>query len=339
MKIAICVIARNEEKTIGALVSQLAAQSLLSKPHAFQILVVANACSDGTVAAARAALIESLAGHPADILVHDTPLGGKARSWNLAVHHLIAADADFALFVDADIEFFDERVLEDLLRPFATGDGLLAVSGHPVKDILKKRRKSLIDRFSLIVSRQSPTPHAINGSLYAARMTELSKIWLPVPTPGEDGLLTAMIHTDGFSRPAVQNAIIQIERPTHYFEAHSVPGFFRHERRMTVGTVINGWICEYLWAGNYAENAGVAIRDRNEKDPEWVSGLVESRVDGRCWVLPPRMLSWRLFNLRGVGVARALARLPFSLTATLLNILPAIQANRTLKRKNSANFW
>lgn len=339
MKIAICVIARNEEKTIGALVSQLAAQTLLSKPHTFQILVVANACSDGTVAAARAAMTKSFAGHPAHMLVHDTPLGGKARSWNLAVHELIAADADIALFVDADIEFIDEMVLEDLVRPLTTDAALLAVSGHPVKDILKKRRKSLIDRFSLIVSRQSPTPHAINGSLYAARMRELCKVWLPVPTPGEDGLLTAMIHTDGFSRPALHGVITQIERPTHYFEAHSVGGFFRHERRMTVGTVINGWICEFLWAAAYKENAGVVICDRNESDPEWVSRLVESRVQGRRWVLPPRMLTWRLFNLRGVGIGRALARFPFSLAATLLNILPAVQANSTLKRKNSASFW
>src|SRR3546814_6210239 len=91
-----------------------------------------------------------------------------------------------------------DAVLAELLERLTTDPELLAVSGHPVKDILKKPRKTPIDRFSLIISRQSPTPHAINGSLYAARMSELRRIWLPVPTPGEDGLLSAMIHTDGF---------------------------------------------------------------------------------------------------------------------------------------------
>ncbi|RYD45380.1 MAG: glycosyltransferase [Sphingomonadales bacterium] len=339
VKIAICVIAKNEEGTISALVSQLARQTLLSQPYRFQILVVANACSDATAAVARAALLRAFADRPADILVHETPIGGKARSWNLAVHELVAEDAEIILFLDSDIEFIDDLVLERLIGTLRADAALLAVSGHPVKNILKKRRKTLIDRFSLIISRHALTPHAINGSLYAARMEPLRKTWLPVPTPGEDGLLTAMIHTDGFSRPALHSVITQIARPTHYFEAHSVSGFFRHERRMTVGTVINGWICEFMWAANYKENAGPFIRDRNEKDPEWIGRLIESRVAGRRWALPPRMLTWRLHSLRGIGVMRAVERAPFSLAATLLGIWPAIQANRTLRRKDSAHFW
>ncbi|MBR2173616.1 hypothetical protein [Sphingopyxis sp.] len=54
MKIAICVIARNEEGSIGPLIAQLARQSLLAQPYAFQILILANACSDDTAGMARA---------------------------------------------------------------------------------------------------------------------------------------------------------------------------------------------------------------------------------------------------------------------------------------------
>src|SRR3546814_9973983 len=75
------------------------------------------------------------------------------------------------------------------------------------------------------------------------------------------------------------------------------------ETRMIVGTVVNGWLCEFLWAGGYKENASPLTRDRNEGDPGWVGRLAESRAAGRRWVLPPRMLTWRLHNLREIGRA------------------------------------
>lgn len=339
MKIAICVIARNEEASIGLLIAQLARQSLLAQPYAFQIVILANACTDNTAGVARAALNTAFRDHAASPLVHETPLGGKARSWNVAVHDLVDDDVNIALFLDADIELVDASVLKMLVETLLGNPERLAVSGHPIKDIARKTHKTLIDRFSLIVSRQSVAPHAINGSLYAAHMAALRKIWLPVPTPGEDGLLTAMIHTNGFSHPARPELVAQIAHPTHYFEAHTVSGFFRHEQRMAIGTVINGWICEFLWAGGYKENAGAAIRVRNDTDPEWVGRLVESRVAGRRWALPPRILTWRLHNLKGIGFRKALARAPFSLVATILNIWPAVQANRILRQKGSAGFW
>src|SRR3546814_12607369 len=96
----------------------------------------------------------------------------RISDWSSDVCSSDLPDAEIGLFLDADIEFIDDAVLAELLERLTTDPELLAVSGHPVKDILKKPRKTPIDRFSLIISRQSPTPHAINGSLYAARMSE-----------------------------------------------------------------------------------------------------------------------------------------------------------------------
>lgn len=340
VKFSICVIARNEAAVVERLASQLASQTLFTTPNRFQIVVVANGCTDDTASAADTAFRAAFKRHAKTaLLIHETPLGGKARSWNLAVHELLDAEADIAIFVDADIELVDDRVLEEMAAQLASAPALVAVSGQPVKDIAKKPRKSLVDRFSLIVSEQSVTSHAINGSLYAARMAELRKIWLPVPTPGEDGLLSAMIHTDGFSRLPNHGLVAQVPRPTHYFEAHSISGFFRHETRMTVGTIINGWICEYLWGGVHSEHVGEFIRERNERDPQWVARLIESRVAGKYWVLPPRMLTWRFHNLRGVGLGALLVRLPFSVAASLLGLWPGLRANRILKRQHAADYW
>src|SRR3546814_17529912 len=98
-------------------------------------------------------------------------------------------------------------------------------------------------------------------------------------------------------------------------------------------------LCEFLWAGGYKENASPLIRDRNEGDPGWVGRLAESRAAGRRWVLPPRMLTWRLHNLRGICAARMLTRAPFSIAATILSLWPAYQANKRLKKSDAAGFW
>src|SRR3546814_7863293 len=83
----------------------------------------------------------------------------RISDWSSDVCSSDLPDAEIGLFLDADIEFIDDAVLAELLERLTTDPELLAVSGHPVKDILKKPRKTPIDRFSLIISRQSPTPH------------------------------------------------------------------------------------------------------------------------------------------------------------------------------------
>lgn len=339
MLIAIVIIAKDEAAAIGGLIEQLRRQSLFTEKHGIGIVVVANGCTDDTTAVAKRTLHETMESAGIGWQVYDTPVAGKARSWNLAVHELIEPETDVGFFLDADIDLAGPDVLADLLIQLEASPSARAVSGYPVKDIARKSNKSLIDRFSLKVSAQTPALHSINGSLYVARMGELRRIWLPVPTPGEDGMLSALIHTDGFSHAPQLDLIERAPAPTHYFETHNIGAFFRHERRMTVGTVINGWLFEHFWAGEHESHVGQLVARRNEDDPVWVQRLIEDHTRGRTWPLPRRMLTWRLDNLRGMGPGRAIVRAPFSLAATVLNLWPAIQANRTLKRKDAAGYW
>src|SRR3546814_14325362 len=75
----------------------------------------------------------------------------RISDWSSDVCSSDLPDAEIGLFLDADIEFIDDAVLAELLERLTTDPELLAVSGHPVKDILKKPRKTPIDRFSLII--------------------------------------------------------------------------------------------------------------------------------------------------------------------------------------------
>lgn len=339
MRYAICIIAKDEEATIGRLIEQISQQTLLNRQFRIDIIALSNGCTDHTAQVADETFAECVWPLHVTTRVYDTPEGGKARSWNLAVHELIDPSVDVVIFLDADIEMADKDVLADLVDELERDESLVAISGWPLKDIAQKRQKSLVDRFSLRVSAQTNYRHAINGSLYAVRMSELQRIWLPVPIPGEDGMLSAMLHTEGFSQPADVERVGRASRPTHFYETHSVTGFFQHEQRITIGTTINGWLCEYFWNGNHDEHVGEMVRDRNLYDPDWVDQIISMNVGNRFWVLPNRLLTWRLHNLRGVGFGKMLLRAPLSIAATLLNVWPCVLANRTLKKRAAASYW
>ena len=339
MSFSICIIAKDEENTIGHLIEQLSLQTLVRDADRIEILVVSNGCTDRTAESARNAFSAAKWPDRVTTTVHEEALAGKARTWNLAVHHLMSKEAQIALFLDADIELADESVLDDLVDELRSNKEAVAVSGWPLKDIARNERKSFIDKFSLRVSSQTQYSRAINGSLYAAELHTLRKNWLPVPIPGEDGMLSALIKTEGFTQPANQALICRARQPTHFYEAHTVSGFFLHEQRMLLGTTINGWIFESFWKGRHTVHVGELVRSLNEMTPNWVSDLVAQNVGTGKWVLPRRLLFWRLDNLRNVSLKRAVLRAPFSLGATMLNIWPCIQANARLRKQSATSYW
>lgn len=339
MLISLCVIAKNEANSIAQLVESVAEQSVFVGQHEFEFVVISNGCTDDTAIVAERALERAFRDTNVRYNVYDTPEAGKAKSWNLAVHKVLDPAADVFVFMDADIQIKDTEVIALLLSKLSADPDTVAVSGWPVKDAALKKRKSMLDHISLTISSQTIPPHAVNGSLYVGRADELRRIWLPVPTPGEDGFLSAMIHTQGFLEKPQPNRIQRADRPTHYYETHTVAGYLRHERRITIATAINGWIFEKLWAQNTTTHAGDLIQTWNDEDPLWVSRLVSGKVSKKTWALPARLLTWRLGNLRGVGPKTFWIRAPLSITATILNIWPTIQANKVIKRNGAANIW
>ena len=339
MLISLCVIAKDEAKSIAHLIESVAAQTIFLRQDDFEFVVVCNGCTDDTAKVAELALERAFSSTAIKFRVYDTPQAGKAKSWNLAVHSVLNPAADIFVFLDADILLKDTGVIDHLLSKLSSDEKVIAVSGWPVKDAALKKRKSMLDHISLTISNQTLPPHAVNGSLYVGRADQLRKIWRPVPTPGEDGFLSAMIHTHGFLEKPEQNRIQRADMPTHYYETHTVAGYFRHERRITLATAINGWIFEKLWEQNSTSHAGDLIQKWNDEDPLWVSRLVSSKVSKKTWALPARLLTWRLGNLRGVDLKTFWIRAPFSITATILNIWPTIQANKVIKRSDAANIW
>lgn len=331
------MLARNEAENIGKTLSHLAEQSLLAEnDHAIEVHVVANGCTDDTAVVA-ADYARTFSAKNAVLHVHDIPEGGKSRAWNLAVHELIHG-VDIVIFVDADIEFVEEDVLAKLIENLQAHPQLGVLSGFPIKDISRKEKSGILDRFSLAVSSASRESNVINGSLYAARLAILKDIWLPGDTPGEDGFLNAMVTTDGFTRPFAPGRVISASTPTHYFKAHGIAEFFAHERRMLVGTMVNRWLFEHLWAQKRTTKAGPDIALWNASDPEWVERVVAGKTVGKQWVIPRTILLGRLHGAQRGGL-KAFLTLPLRVAAVIISLFPAIAANRILRAKGANKLW
>ncbi len=195
-KVAAIILAKDEQANIGRMIEAIAIQTLCERDDVIlSVYVVANGCTDRTAEVARAAADKSLKPGGIETNVYDWPAPGKSRSWNRAVHEIIPNDVDYILAIDADIGFATAGVLAALFDHLRAFREVEVVSGFPVKDSEQKKRPSLIDRFSMMVSRQTRHAGVINGSLYLAKAACLRKIWLPNETPGEDGFLNAMVMT------------------------------------------------------------------------------------------------------------------------------------------------
>lgn len=338
LNLAIVILARNEEKNIRRFLTSLANQTLFGRQDIEATLyVVANGCSDRTAQVARQSASKSLDPLGIRFEILDWPAPGKSRSWNRVIHEVLPTDVDYILAMDADIEFIDVLVLTRMFERIGGNPNVQVVSGFPIKDIARKARPTLIDRFSISVSGHTRHTGAINGSLYLATAACLREIWLPDETPGEDGFLNAMVTTRGFSRALRPEVVLQLPDPTHYFHGHSPLGYFGHEKRMLVGTMINRWIFEYLHSLRLSEPAGLLIQRLNREEPDWVEKIIAKRSTAR-WVIPRTLLLGRLKPSQGVTASYVL-RLPIFLVATALTLPPSFMANKALKQRGAASLW
>lgn len=333
-----CILAKNEAQTIGRCLGQLAEQSfILSGSAPVSIHVAANGCTDDTVEVALGCS-GLFADNSVNLHVHDLHPGGKSRSWNRVIHELTGDAVETFVFIDSDVDLATGTVVADLLQALEDPH-IAACTGFPIKDVAVKEHKSIIDRFSLTVSKRTRHVGAVNGSLYVARARVLRSIWLPDQTPAEDGFLNAMISTDGFSRTEDTSVIAAADQPTHSFRAHRPFEFVAHERRMIVGTIINRWIFEYLWSLKLISPAGPMIQQWNATDPDWVENLIRKRAGNANWLIPNAILFYRFSGRAGRPWWKYAAYLPVAAIATLATMPPAFLANRRLKAMGSSATW
>jgi glycosyltransferase involved in cell wall biosynthesis len=352
MIVSIGMLAWNEEAGIAATIRSLFQQTAFVEKgglvDTWELLVVPNGCSDATAKVAEAAVtdcISALGLRNVSFTVVELEQAGKSNAWNHYVHQLSRKDADFILMVDSDIEFDHPDTVSNAVRTLH-GDSLAqVVVDLPLKDIVRKKRKSLLERLSVGVSKDRlSSTIGIAGSFYCARAAVLRGIWMPVGLPGEDGFLKAMIVTDLFRSDIDTRRLVRAQNASHFYEAEStISGIFKHELRLVIGTALN---CYFTWdflkfaTDPQGPGAGVLIRNCLERDPNWYRDFIMNEIRNRgFWVLPRDMLFRRFSSLNGVPTNKYSTKLILAVCAFLFDLCVFIAANRRLKQGRGIGFW
>ncbi len=343
------MLAHNESVSISTTLQSLFQQSLFNEPDprkVIEIVVVPNGCTDETAAVSRVTLEELVklsthAGVRWQVCEVDQP--GKSNAWNLYVHQFSHPAADYLFLMDADIQFLEPHTLRNMVDTLeATPDAWVCVD-TPVKDVALKEKKSLNERLSASVSASSQGGEpVICGQLYCGRAAVLRGICMPVGLPVEDGFLRAMVLTDRFTSPEVFDRIVLCKSASHIFEAYTdVNHLLRHERRLVIGSTINAFIYNYLWANcNRQQDAGSLIKRRNDQDPIWLSQLIQAAMlEKGWWVIPQPFLFRRFKRLQRHRPLKLMLRLPLAVIAFLADLLVFFQANRELHRGVGIGYW
>lgn len=173
----IAILAHNEERRIGQCIA-----SLPEERDGLSVHVIVNGSRDNSADIARSTTRN-------DIVVHDWPEGGKARSWNRFIFDTPDIDADYYVFVDGDAEIIPNSV-DALVAALEADVAANAAAGMPCNG-----RKVEAYRAELVRT------HGLFGDLYALRGEFIDRmrknhVRLPSDVVGDDGLIGSFAKTN-----------------------------------------------------------------------------------------------------------------------------------------------
>ena len=122
--VSVVIPARNEEATVGVIVTTIRSNLMQSVQLVDEVIVVDSRSTDGTAAVARAA--GAVVVSQEDMTRGLPPMRGKGDAlWA----GLAATSGDVVAFVDADVDPFDSRFVSGLLGPLLTDPSISFVKG------------------------------------------------------------------------------------------------------------------------------------------------------------------------------------------------------------------
>lgn len=353
MLISIGILAWNEEAvietTLASLFRQSVFQNMPSLPNVeWEIILVPNGCSDDTAIIARRVLA-NFANQDDNqkivFYVHELEEPGKSNAWNHYIHKFSSKQADLILLMDADIEFGETETISNTVKSLCLNPQAVVAVDLPLKDAIKKSRKTLIEWISVSSSHTSTDgPLGISGQFFCARAEALRQIWMPKGLAVEDGFLRAMIVTNSFRTEINEGRIIRAENATHYYETlTTLKGIFRHELRIVIGTAVN---CYFTWdfltfaIDPFGPGAGVLINNWGEKDPSWYPRFINNTIKNHgFWVLPRGMLFRRFSRFASYRGLKLVKWALFAIVGFLLDLPVFIAANYRLKKGDAVGYW
>jgi glycosyltransferase involved in cell wall biosynthesis len=345
MLLTIGILAHNEEAQIGTLVEDIASQSILHNPDlSIEIRVVANGCTDRTVAVAQAAFAKDAFAKPnIKSFVHDLHESGKSNAWNHLIHRYASPQSDYIILLDADIRLPEATTLALLFEGLAHSNSAVVAVDESVKDLTLKPSLTFVER---LILKASGTAHdtrtALAGGCYCAKFNALRDIWMPIGLPGEDGFLRAMLLTSSFTADEDLNRLLFVPGARHIFESERrIRDVFRHNVRLAIGTAINVLLFHHFRAHpRNAQALATYIQERNMTDPKWINTLVaEQRRSKRYFVMPGSILWRRPKRLAALPPVERISKAPIFLMGFVFDLALYLRANHLMRRGVGAGFW
>ena len=344
LHIDVGIFAHNEEANIAELIKDLGKQDVFANPHlTTTVHILANGCSDQTVAYAQEAISELPESLQLEFRVHDFPTPGKSRTWNTFVHTQSSQEANFLVLMDGDIRIHVPDVLSRLIAPFLDRPELHVTNSRPVKNLqLVTRKLSLVEQTILLGGGTlNDWRISICGQLYAIRANVARELWMPSGLPVEDGFLRAMVLTDCLTRSEKLDRIDGDKEVWHEYESeNTIGGLIRHQQRIIIGSAINAMLFSVIRrdASNLeaarallkvaAEDDSWLARTENRELPVWPHGYV-----------PFSFLTKRLSGAFPKSLWRRPAAFLGIAAGFLLDALVYLLATMRMATKGGANHW
>ncbi len=346
MKISIGMLAYNEASGIRDTLESFLQQSIfrsIDPSDEIEIIAVPNGCRDQTAAIMRETFDRLI--NPTDYpqvtwQVHELTRPGKSNAWNHYVHQFSDPQAEYFFLVDADILFPDHHTLLPLLNLLEQDPTVDVAVDQPVKDVVLKPHKNLMDRLSTVISQLSGSSGAawLCGQLYCVRAAALRQIYIPAELPAQDAFLYEMLTTKCLTTPQQRDRIARVPDTLHIFEAYTHPQkLLKHERLMLIAKITNALVFEQLHGvlrqATDRQSAAALCREWDQKNPQWVKHLIRTKRRNQSgWLVPSAFWRRRFINLGNKPLFKRLYLFPLAIGAMLVDLFVLYDANRELAK-------
>lgn len=335
------IFAHNEAALIGALIGDLARQDLIRGPAAdLRILILANGCTDDTVARARAALAALPDPAVRDrFAVLDLPQPGKSRAVHRFIHEMSRPQAEVLGFLDADVHLPRPDTLARMLAMLEDRPELRVVTSRPVKDVIHFNRPTGPVGRLIAAGGDGLTDwrKSICGQLFMMRAGPARRIGLPAGLPVEDGFIRAMVLTDLLSAPQDLSRIDGDPAVFHVYESiRNLGALTRHQTRIVVGSAVNAALFAHIHRNAPTEEQAHALLMTAAADPDWLGRVLKAELPcAPHGYVPFDFLVKRLRRggrpgLKGKAVLAA---------GVGLDLLAWLRATARMAFRPSAGFW
>lgn len=339
------LFAHNEGETIGRVLEDLSRQTVfISDAWDARLLVLANGCTDGTVAAAHA----TIKGLDVIAMAQQTEVlalskGGKSRTWNDFTHRLSRDTCEVLVFIDADIRLPDAGTIQSMAEQLRSRPELNVFVSCPVKDVDFQNESAGI--IASLIARGGGTLYnfrdSICGQLYAMRSRAARQVYMPVGLPVEDGFLRAMTVTNLLTEAERLDVIDGSPSIRHvYGSIRTIPDLVRHQVRIVIGGAVNSAIFTLMRRHPMTvQQAHEMLREASSRD-DWLSRMLKEELPrGPHGYVPFAFLYGRLHAHQRAGFRGTASKQIAVFAGVCLDALVYLLASLQMARRKGAGYW